>query len=113
MYIGKHRTPKNELEDTVVERTPIHIPENYAGNAFSAKIDAETCDEDAPKKEDVHENDAYLPACIETEKEKKSFPPRLDRLFSGDTLLILLAILLAGSEDGGEISLILLLLLLF
>ena len=113
MYIGKHRASPKELEDTVVERTPIHIPENYAGNAFSTEIEVETCDEAVSKKEDVHENDAYLPACVETQKEKKSFTPRLDRLFSGDTLLILRAILLAGSEDGGEISLLLLLLLLF
>ena len=109
MYIGKHASPA-EAEDEHL-RKPIHIPENYAGNAFSAVPDEKSCESaenEAPKT-----NARHLPMCIEPTQERLRPFFKLDRLFSSDTLLILLAILLANSEDGGELSAILLLLLLF
>ena len=113
MYIGKHRTPKKESQDADPPRASLHIPENYAGNAFSASNKEEMM-ESIPETEEEHEKEIkYLPTCLDTHSERTSFLPKLDRLFSGDTLLILLAILLAGNEDSGELAVILLLLLLF
>ncbi|MBE6655345.1 MAG: hypothetical protein E7609_00545 [Ruminococcaceae bacterium] len=109
MYIGKHAAPaENEDEHA---RKPIHIPENYAGNAFSSVQEA---DSNAVFQEEPKANARHLPMCIEEPSHERTGPFfKLDRLFSSDTLLILLAILLAGSEDGGELAVILLLLLLF
>ena len=113
MYIGKHRTPQKEWEAEDMRRH-IHIPENYAGNAFPPEGEEKVSDEEMREESPpFDERGKHLPMCIEAPKEGKGFFPRLDRLFSSDTLLILLAILLSGSEDGGELAVILLLLLLF
>ena len=95
MYIGKHRGTQEECE----EKT-IHIPENYAGTAFSHE------------PSDVCVPEELLPCECEEAKENKTYS-KADRDFSIDALLILLAFLLLGSEDGGEIAIILLLLLFF
>ena len=108
MYIGKHAAHTEGEEERM--RAPIHIPENYAGNAFSAAAEEHS---DCPQEEMKEASARHLPMCIELPHERTGPFPRLEKLFSSDTLLILLAILLAGSEDGGELAVILLLLLLF
>ena len=70
MYIGKHKghgkTPSGD---------PIHIPENYAGNAFFEGKEEE-CDSE-PKEEPV----CILPACTPEKKEHGGFLPHFDKLF--------------------------------
>lgn len=105
MYIGKHHGSSEQGEGR--EAKPIHIPENYAGNAFvieekeEEKVAPQTCFTEAMapfKQEQSTKKEGYFGA---------------DSLFSTDTLLVLLAILLFGKEENGEIAIILLLLLLF
>ena len=111
MYIGRHREAS-----LLGERGEggIHLPENYAGNAFSTERERN-------EQEEVHATESCAAqseedtACLCEEKEGDSggLLPKIDRLFSSDALLILLAILLSGSDEGGELAVILLLLLLF
>ena len=101
MYIGKHQgAPFKEN----IEEDRIHIPENYAGNAFCVEKQEEpiacTCDDGAVTE-----------LCHDMHKKAGCF--KADSLFSTDALLVLLAILLFGSEESNELSIILLLLLLF
>lgn len=111
MYIGKHRnTPFDEEAESAQS---IQIPQNYAGNAFSAMREEERCERDKECTDACEADARLLPACVDAQREKSGFFTSIDRLFSSDALLILLAILLAGSEDGGELAVILLLLLLF
>lgn len=108
MYIGKHKgRGKSPSGDE------IHIPENYAGNAFSDVKESE--ETQIPDSEEAHEElPCMLPACkSEHTSEHSGFLPHFDKLFSSDALLILLALLLSRDEDGGELAMILLLLLLF
>ena len=95
MYIGKH---KGNLEGT--EEKTIHIPENYAGTAFSS----------VPQEECISQE--LLPCKCEEPKESKTYS-KAECTIPADALLILLAILLFGSEDGNELALVLLLLLFF
>lgn len=114
MYIGKHRGTSRDPQ--IEERAPVHIPENYGGNAFREQpIEAEEEPLGNVCTDEANEETAscYLPSPIKEKQKERGILPNLDKLFSSDTLLILLAILLAGSEDGGEVSLLLLLLLLF
>ena len=115
MYIGK-----NKGESRASAKETIHIPENYAGNAFSKEDilveEVSPCDEQVidAKEENVEcafqgeDICAYIPS--ETPKSKPCI--KLDKLFSADALLILLAVLFLGTDEE-EIALILLLLLLF
>ncbi len=105
MYIGKHRGAPDS--DAPHEPKPIHIPENYAGNAFVIE-----------EREDVQEQcqaceSETVPLSLQESKAKKQSYFKADGLFSTDTLLVLLAILLFGNEENGELPIILLLLLLF
>lgn len=109
MYIGRHREASLFGEKG---EGGIHLPENYAGNAFSTERKQEEKAHAAePCAVQSEEDTACL--CEETEGGTGGLFPKIDRLFSGDALLILLAILLSGSEEGGELAVILLLLLLF
>ena len=105
MYIGKHRGATDS--DAQRETKPIHIPENYAGNAFvieeqdGAKDTCQACENET------------APLSLQESKAKKQSYFKADGLFSTDTLLVLLAILLFGNEENGELPIILLLLLLF
>ena len=110
MYIGKHSGMPAECKEEGTRG--IHLPQNYAGNAFACKEEIEICD-CPPKPSECEAKERHLPLCIQAPKERGGLFAMADRLFSSDTLLILLAILLAGSEDGGELAVILLLLLLF
>ena len=105
MYIGKHRG-----RGSASSGEPIHIPENYAGNAFYEAEEAEEKQTPEERGEDVP---CMLPACTGNTGAHGGFLPRFDKLFSSDALIILLALLLSGDEDGGELAMILLLLLLF
>ena len=105
MYIGKHRGATDS--DAQRETKPIHIPENYAGNAFVIEEQEEakdTCQACGNETAPLHLQEA---------KSKKQPYFKADGLFSTDTLLVLLAILLFGNEENGELPIILLLLLLF
>lgn len=107
MYIGRHREASLFREGGERE---IRLPENYAGNAFSE--DRKREEPPVPEPADVPaENTACL--CEPALREKADLLPQLEKLFSSDALLILLAILLAGSEEGGELAILLLSLLLF
>ena len=105
MYIGKHRGATDS--EAQRETKPIHIPENYAGNAFvieeqdEAKDTCQACESET------------TPLPLQEAKSKKQSYFKADGLFSTDTLLVLLAILLFGNEENGELPIILLLLLLF
>ena len=106
MYIGKHTG--DGKDPLVKEQAALHIPENYAGTAFVAKKECEQEEDAMPPKEPCIEC-----ACSASNRGDCHALSHMDRLFSTDTLLIFLAILLFGSEGGEELSLILLLLLLF
>ena len=116
MYIGKN---KGEIRANV--KDVIHIPENYAGNAFSQKDilveEAPPCEEKIlGTKEETAEcsfqKEEEICAYIPSEAPRSKPCLKLDKLFSADALLILLAVLFLGTDEE-EIALILLLLLLF
>lgn len=107
MYIGKNRGP---FDNGDKGETPIHIPENYAGNAFSPRnieepvIETSECNTACTTE--------HIPNPLpDTRKKGGCF--KAENLFSTDILLVLLAILLFGNEENGELPIILLLLLLF
>lgn len=110
MYIGHHRERPGDGE----ERDGIRIPENYAGNAFTAPPASEE-ENEAPTEmhEEATAEAIALPMPLPRARGKSGFFPRLDKLFSSDALLIILAILLSGDGEGEELSILLLLLLLF
>ncbi|MBE6568309.1 MAG: hypothetical protein E7657_06595 [Ruminococcaceae bacterium] len=105
MYIGKHRGATDS--EAPRETKPIHIPENYAGNAFVIEEQDEAKDTCQACKSET------TPLPLQEAKSKKQSYFKADGLFSTDTLLVLLAILLFGNEENGELPIILLLLLLF
>ena len=125
MYIGKHKKSvpfEQENPDPAV-----NIPENYAGNAFRVSEDLLTEAEEvlSADTEQSEEGPEASPAYARPKEEARLLLPpaspkakttggiQLGKLFSSDTLLVLLAILLANSEQGNELSILLLLLLLF
>ena len=107
MYIGKHHGTLDKGSDN---EEPIHIPENYAGNAFSPRhAETKTIEEAACKETCV----AEAPPSLAKETRKSGSYLKAENIFSTDTLLVLLAILLFGNDESGELPIILLLLLLF
>lgn len=100
MYARKY----GHLSDNDAARE-IQIPDKYDGNAFEAFREAteEISEEASPKKSQPKE-----------EKAQNEEPPfkGLSKAFSSDTLLLLLAFLLMGSDEGDELSSILIFLML-
>ncbi len=94
MYVRKYGHPAEEEKEKEIQ-----IPENYAGNAFE-------------NPEESNSNQDQIPSA--EEHEITALPPLhgIAKSFSSDTLLLLLAFLLMGGEEGEELSGILIFLML-
>ena len=111
MYVGRYRGTSGA--EAPKEKRSIHIPENYAGNVFTTENVASAVEADHEQTEACMAETYPIPSAHTHSEEKGRGFLQAERFFSSDTLLVFLAILLFGHEDGNELSIILLLLLLF